>query len=287
MQAVSVTGAFVASRNRMLQNAPMSNELGSTLRDARRRKGLSQEQAAELIGISRPAYGQWESGTKTPAIENLDKASQVLSLDLHGLVKLLPYRRKMIPIPGRSDAENEMLAAMSGTTLQREGESIIDTKPEFIEPPALSQLRLDVPVYGFAAGASGEESDDQFYMNGQIANYVRRPPGITNMRGVFGVYVRGDSMIPKFEPGELIFATSAQQPAINDYVVVELHSLNSGSEFEDEAHSPARGIIKRLTKRSGSKMHFSQFNPAKELIFERSEIKALHRVLSNNDLFGS
>lgn len=265
----------------------MSNDLGSALRDARLKMRLSQEQVAEIIGVSRPAYGQWESGAKSPSIENLDKASQALSLNLHALMKLLPYRRKLVPMPWRSEAENEMLAAMSGTSLQKEGEPILEPRPEFIEPPPFSQLRLDIPVYGFAAGASGEESDDQFYMNGQIANYVRRPPGIVNLRGVFGVYVRGESMAPKYEPGELVFATSAQQPAIGDYVVIELHALNSDSEFNDEAHVSARGIIKRLAKRSGSKMHFEQFNPAKELVFDRSEIKALHRVLSSNDLYGS
>jgi phage repressor protein C with HTH and peptisase S24 domain len=154
--------------------------------------------------------------------------------------------------------------------------------PPFIQPPLRADMPADLPVYGFAVG--GKEDDGEFYMNGQIADYVRRPPGVPNMRGVFGVYVCGESMFPRFQPGELIFATSAQPPAIGDDVVIELKAMNP--ESDDEADHAARGLIKRLKRRSGSRVIVEQFNPAMDIEFDREEIKAIHRVLTNKDLFG-
>ena len=36
--------------------------LGTRIRDARQRRGLSQEKVAELVGVSRQAVAKWESG---------------------------------------------------------------------------------------------------------------------------------------------------------------------------------------------------------------------------------
>ena len=38
----------------------------------RRKSGLSQEQLAEKIGVSRQAISKWESGTSTPELEQKD-----------------------------------------------------------------------------------------------------------------------------------------------------------------------------------------------------------------------
>lgn len=37
-------------------------EIGKTIRDLRKRKGLSQEELAEKIDVSRQAVSKWENG---------------------------------------------------------------------------------------------------------------------------------------------------------------------------------------------------------------------------------
>ena len=53
----------------------------------RRKSGLSQEQLAEKIGVSRQAISKWESGTSTPELEKLLALSDCVSITLDELVK--------------------------------------------------------------------------------------------------------------------------------------------------------------------------------------------------------
>ena len=53
----------------------------------RRKSGLSQEQLAEKIGVSRQAISKWESGTSTPEFEKLLALSDCFSITLDELVK--------------------------------------------------------------------------------------------------------------------------------------------------------------------------------------------------------
>mgnify|MGYP000857208447 CR=1 FL=1 len=52
----------------------------------RRKSGLSQEQLAEKIGVSRQAISKWESGTSTPELEKLLALSDCFSITLDELV---------------------------------------------------------------------------------------------------------------------------------------------------------------------------------------------------------
>lgn len=49
-------------------------------------KGLSQEQVAEIIGISRQAYAKWEQGETVPDIEKCDKLSQFYGITIDALL---------------------------------------------------------------------------------------------------------------------------------------------------------------------------------------------------------
>ena len=53
----------------------------------RRKNGLSQEQLAERIGVSRQAISKWESGTSTPELEKLLALSECFNITLDELVK--------------------------------------------------------------------------------------------------------------------------------------------------------------------------------------------------------
>ena len=53
----------------------------------RRKSGLSQEQLAEKIGVSRQAISKWESGTSTPELEKLLALCECFNITLDELVR--------------------------------------------------------------------------------------------------------------------------------------------------------------------------------------------------------
>ena len=46
------------------------------LKTLRKQANLTQKEMAEIIGISQPAYGDWERGVKKPSHENLIKIAK-------------------------------------------------------------------------------------------------------------------------------------------------------------------------------------------------------------------
>lgn len=53
-----------------------SEDFAARVRQERSRLGLSQEQAAELLGVSRGSYKQYEDGGREPRLSTLAKLVQ-------------------------------------------------------------------------------------------------------------------------------------------------------------------------------------------------------------------
>ncbi len=62
-------------------------EIGSQLKSARNDAKLSQEQAAEALGVSRQTVSNWETGKSYPDILSVIKMSELYSLSLDRLLK--------------------------------------------------------------------------------------------------------------------------------------------------------------------------------------------------------
>ena len=59
--------------------------LSDKIYSLRRRSGLSQEQLAEQVGVSRQAISKWESGLSTPELENLLALSRCFGITVDQL----------------------------------------------------------------------------------------------------------------------------------------------------------------------------------------------------------
>ena len=57
------------------------------LKVARIRKGLTQEQLAELIGTKKQHISMWEKGKHKPTLENLKKLANALDIQIDELIK--------------------------------------------------------------------------------------------------------------------------------------------------------------------------------------------------------
>jgi phage repressor protein C with HTH and peptisase S24 domain len=259
---IQASHSYLESRKSFLHKRKMSERLGKTLRAAREKRGLTQADLGRQVGVSRAAIGQWEAGDTEPSTQHLISVCSVLGISVAdataGVVKLQPLtggaavgdRR-----PETGDAEDDAVRPASAISGMRD-------------------LPKDVPVYGVAAGGA----DADFHTNGEVIDYVRRPPGIANVRKAYAVYVVGDSMSPRYEEGELVYVNPTRPPSIGDYILIELHAENG--------HRAGRGYIKKLKSRTGSRIICEQFNPKRDIEFETNTIKLMHRVIPWGELLG-
>lgn len=74
------------------------SNIATNLRYLRNKNGLSQEQVAEKIGVSRQAVAKWENGDSLPDIINCDALADLFDVSLNDLVRFDSEKEGM-PIP--------------------------------------------------------------------------------------------------------------------------------------------------------------------------------------------
>ena len=159
---------------------------------------------------------------------------------------------------------------------QLAGGSAVDMldRPDRSEGEALGPMARDVPVRGVTVG--GDEGCFEF--NGEVVDYVLRPPGIKRARNVFAIYVLGTSMAPRFEEGDLVFVHPDRPPVNGNDVLLELSDAHNG---------PGACLIKRLVKRTPTKLVLQQFSPARsDIEIPLDRLRLLYRILTAAELVG-
>lgn len=221
-------------------------KVGAAIRTARKRRGMVQRQIADALEIKVAAVGMWESGQNLPSTSNLIKTAEALRVDASALGK-----GEVVYLDDEPLADAEII-----------------TEPS---PPPFGPM--DIKMMGVAYG--GDDGD--FSFNGEIAGYVRRPPGIASIPNVFALHVLSDSMVPRYDPGEIIYC-GGRAPVPGDHIVVEMHT-----EAEGEV---GKAFVKKLIKRTEREVVVEQYNPPRTISFDRSKVKHLWRVIPLKELIG-
>lgn len=163
---------------------------------------------------------------------------------------------------------------------------LIPTTRAAVQSPSRSfnarDLPKNVPVFSGALGTAldftdGKSVESQVMDLGEAVDMVRRPPGVADAKGVYALYVVGDSQSPRFESGELIFVHPHRPVSVGDDVVIQL---------VDDADCVNCALVKRLVRRTADRVTLRQFNPAIEFDIPQQRIRVIHKVLSNADLWG-
>ena len=74
--------------------------IGSNIQSRRKMVGLTQEQLAERLGVSRQTVTKWETGDSTPDLANAGALAEALDVSLDALVGYDPHGT-MLPMPPR------------------------------------------------------------------------------------------------------------------------------------------------------------------------------------------
>jgi phage repressor protein C with HTH and peptisase S24 domain len=119
-----------------------------------------------------------------------------------------------------------------------------------------------VPLYGWAGAASDERLT---FAEQTLLGAVPRHPNQMNVRGAFALRTHDESMIPRYEPGELVYLAPNQWPSREqDCVLVTVEGF---------------GYLKRFIKRADGVITLHQLNPDKDLSFDVKQVAAMHAVV--------
>ena len=80
---------------------------------ARKAKGLSQEDLAEAVGVSRQAVSKWETGEAMPDMEKMIALCQALELDM----EYLALGKEPAPAPPETKKPRKWIAAVLAAVL--------------------------------------------------------------------------------------------------------------------------------------------------------------------------
>lgn len=146
----------------------------------------------------------------------------------------------------------------------------------------------DLPVYGTALGHSlhfdgngALEVEQTILEPTETIRHVQRPPALVGVKTAYCLYIQGDSMAPRHEPGDLVVVDPRKAPSPGDDVIVQLRGENGG-----EGAEVVCALIKRLVRRSASYVELEQFNPAHRFRIETEKVAAIHRLVRMVDLLG-
>ena len=110
--------------------------------------------------------------------------------------------------------------------------------------------------------------------NGDVIDLIDRPAGLVGVPNAYAVYVVGASMEPRYHPGEVVHVHPGRPVDVGAYVLVQRRGKTGEAPL---------AVIKRLTKRTASKITLEQFNPPKIFDIKTGDIVSIHRVVGSGE----
>jgi len=138
-----------------------------------------------------------------------------------------------------------------------------------------------VPLLGTAFGSDLEEIagiETTELMMSEVLDYLLRPPSLANDETAYAVTTIGDSMAPRYEPGEMVFVSPKATVSVGDDVLVQLRGEGDDDEASQIAGRISTVLLKRLVRRTGAFIELRQFNPDKTFQVPIGRVRRIHRV---------
>ena len=104
-----------------------------------------------------------------------------------------------------------------------------------------------------------------FFDNGNVFEYVKRPPILAGLPQAFAVYMVGESMEPRYFAGDTLYIHPNRPIRAGCFVLIELP--------EQQA------IVKQFISQDDNRVVVEQFNPANRFDIPRAKVVNMYRVV--------
>lgn len=243
----------------------MANYTQEKIRKIIKERGTSPSAVSLAAGLDASYLRKlFDRPDAVPKHETLDRIAGVLGVGLSDLIDPSVLAKRMPGISTHQSQGQDMPGIFGADEFRSAGD---------IKAPGPMAMANDVPVMGTAAGSFA----GAFKYEDGIVDYVRRPPALVNARDIYAIFVEGESMFPEHKPGDLRFVNPHKPAKIGDSVVVQ---TQNAPEQQVEA------MIGHLLKRTAEHIVIGKLNPESTVRVNRETVKAVHKVLTMNDLFG-
>ncbi len=147
--------------------------------------GISQAKLADNIKVDSSLISKWESGERVPGKEQFEPLANALGVKLRWLLSG-EGKKDRFPVPPSKQLQ-----------------------------PASGEMR-EVPILGYVPGS------DPFAPGHEPEGSIMVPLEVSEHPGLFALYIRGDSMSPKIEDGDLVFIEPVEGELRTGSIVVAL-----------------------------------------------------------------
>jgi transcriptional regulator with XRE-family HTH domain len=231
------------------------------LRETMDRVGMSDRELSRRLGTNESYVGQVLSGKNG-----------------------MPGGARLLQIAGILDTTTDYLTGKSDTAAQPLSEVSFRDVPQSFR--GTGEGGLKVLGTGFCDDLAVEGDDGSpiqvervLLETDHVVRLIERPAALWNVREAYAIYCHGSSMEPRFEQGDLAIVDPRRPPGPGDYVVAQLNDGNG----EDVVTV----LIKRLVRATSAMVELEQFNPPHIFRVPRRQVQRLHRILSNNEIYGA
>jgi len=137
---------------------------------------------------------------------------------------------------------------------------------------AAARAKQVIQLYGLAAGSK----EGALRMTADPIDEVTCPPALEHVMGAYALRTSGESMIPRYFPGDRLYINPHQRVHSGDHVIIQtMRDDNSGTET----------WVKRFDGEDTENIYVLQYNPEARMAFKKDHVIHMHRVLPINELF--
>lgn len=190
--------------------------IGDTIKTLRKQQKVTQQELANILGVTQQAVGKWEKGNSQPDTETLLKLAQYFGVSTDVLL----------------------------------GTQVLENKLEPVSAKFLQQFAPEnqVPIVGTVRAGYGALALEE--------DFGTEPANVKDPQNYFYLLVKGDSMEPRIQDGDLALVRKQQVLEDGDLGVVVFG--------ENE------GTLKRFLRR-GNAVVLQPFNPSYDAVIIKGE----------------
>lgn len=152
--------------------------------------------------------------------------------------------------------------------------------PEEVKREFYGEKLPALPLVGSAFGGEYGDLDEHVELTclsmGEVLDYLVRPASLANDVKAYALTIVGESMRPRFRPGERVGVSPKAPVSIGDDVIVQLRGPDG-----NDGESVKTVLIKELVRRTASHVELRQYNPDMTFRVETKRIAAMHLVRAN------